>query len=330
MPLSHSISRATLIAAFAASSGTTVAQDAPRAAAPDASARAMAAMRDDARALADKARQAGALDTTPPVLHVIKVSGRIDAQAVHQFISAGIDLSDDLSGIQRYAVSFRSPSGKQAVVRIGEPAMPAKKVSGTLTIGTMQFADIPLTEFAEPGRWHADLFYAYDANGNFAGYSDNELQQLGSTSFEVVNDHYDIVAPKLAGGTIATPHVRLSKPPKGTPAGTLPYTGAQIQMTDSGNGAVSGVYSARMIFCAKDCAHSFSISGLANRTGLDAATVTIGAELGAQQQPGSYQPFALILDDVAGNESEYDSVAFGGETDFGDYFPDGFTITIDR
>lgn len=273
---------------------------------------------------------AGAIDTSPPVLHAIQVSGRVDAQAVHQAARVELDLTDDLSGIVRYAIAFRSPSDAQGVVRIVEPGMPAKKVNGTITIGAMPFSDIPLTEFAEPGTWRAQLFYAYDANGNFAGYSGVELQRLGSTTFEVTNDRYDIVPPALASGRIRTPAVRLSKPPKGTPPGTPPYVGAEVAMTDSGNGAVSGVYSARMIFCADDCAHSFSITGVASRRGMASATVTLGAELDANQRPGSYEPFALILEDVAGNDIEYASTAFGGDTDFGQYFPDGSTIVVDK
>jgi hypothetical protein len=201
-------------------------------------------------------------------------------------------------------------------------------VNATLTIGTPPFTDIPLTEFAEPGTWEADLFYAYDANGNFAGYSRNELRALGSTTFQVKNDRDDHVPPALAGGTIATPKVHLSRPPKGTPDGTLPYVSAQLSVTDSGNGAVSGAYSARVIFCADECAHSFSLAGLANRTGQARATLALGTQLDEKQRPGSYQIFALTLADVAGNDVTYTSSAFGGETDFAGFFPEGVTVSI--
>jgi hypothetical protein len=334
MRLSASIVRATLIACgvaacAAALSGPSLAQGVAGAARRDAAADAMAAFRAEARAIADQARRAGAVDTTPPVLHVIKVAGKIDAQQVHQAVDAGFELTDDLSGVLRYVISFRSPSGLSHVVRRGAPATPAKRVDGTITIGTMQFADIPFTEFAEPGTWKADLFYAYDANGNFAGYSENELQALGWAQFEVKNEKYDIVAPALVSGEITTPHVRLSKAPKGLPAGTLPYVKAEISMTDSGNGAVSGAYSASLVFCKDWCSESFALDGTVARTGLGSTTLKIGTELGKKVPPGTYEPFALFLDDVAGNESEYDSKAFGGSTDFGDFFPDGYTVVID-
>jgi hypothetical protein len=273
--------------------------------------------------------QAGAIDTTPPVLHHIDVTGSVDARAVHQSVDAVLDMTDDLSGVIRVGMDFRSPSGMQHVTRIFEPPAPARKLNGPITMGLAPFTDTPFTEFSEPGTWEAVLLYAYDANGNFAGYSQHELRALGTTTFVVRNERYDIVPPSLVGGTIATPRVHLSKPPKGTAAGTLPYASAKVAMTDAGNGAVSGVYSGRLIFCADDCAHSFVLEGVAPRAGRASDTLTIGAQLGPQQHPGTYQIFALVLLDAAGNEADYTSSAFGGETDFGEFFPDGVTVSIE-
>jgi hypothetical protein len=269
-------------------------------------------------------------DTTPPVLHHIEVTGSVDAQAARPFVSAAIDMTDDESGVVRLVVDFRSPSGAQHVSRTFEPAAPARRLKGPLTVGALPFSDVPFTPFSEPGTWEADLLYAYDANGNFAGYSQNQLRALGTTTFEVVNERYDVVPPSLESGTIATPHVRLSKPPKGTPPGTSPYASAQVRMTDRGNGAVSGAWSGRLILCAGECAHSFVLAGVAGRTGRSDDTLTLGTQVGGQQAPGTYQIFALTLTDVAGNDATYTSTAFGGETDFAEFFPAGVTVTIEE
>jgi len=272
----------------------------------------------------------GGLDTTPPVLESIKVSGMIDAQAPGQSVTAAIVLTDDLSGVVKYVIDFRSPSGLQHVVRTSTSPVPSRSLARVLTIGSLPATDPPLTPFAEPGTWTADLFYAYDANGNFAGYSENELKAIGPTTFRVKNaGGYDIVAPALVSGKITTPHIRLSKPPRGTPPGTMPFAGAEVSMTDSGNGAISGGYASHVTYCTANCRNSFVMSGIVSHTGQASSTMTIGTQLGDSQPPGSYQIFALALEDGAGNESTYFSTAFGGDIDFSVFFPQGFTVLVD-
>src|SRR5262249_42028561 len=150
--------------------------------------------------------------------------------------------TDDLSGIVNYFIEFRSPSSStQYVYRMKTVPSPSTNVSGTLTVGEPYSS--AFRRFMEPGTWVANYLYIEDAAGNYSYYNEAQLPALGSPTFQLPNaGGYDIVPPTLASGTITTTTVKLSKPPRGTAAGTLPFASASVSVTDAGNGAISGTY----------------------------------------------------------------------------------------
>jgi hypothetical protein len=265
-----------------------------------------------------------ALDTTPPVLKHVSVTGNVNAQLPGQSVGAEIKLTDDLSGIVYYYIEFRSPTAgsTQFVYRTKTVPYPSTAVSSTLTVG----APSSFTRFSEPGTWVADYLYAEDAAGNYVYYNEAQLAALGPTTFQVTNTGgYDIVPPTLASGTITTTTVKLSKPPKGTVVGTPPYVSASVSVTDAGNGTISGTNWGYLTFCLPNgsggCTDTFSMRGQTNRSGLVANTLIVGGQLRADQTPGSYQIYFVQLTDIAGNYSYHYSTDFGGDYDFHDYFP---------
>jgi hypothetical protein len=311
--------------------------DADAAARPRSFQDELAAAKARAQALreAAPAQPPGKLDTQPPVLRSITTTGSVDAQLPNQAILTSLKLTDNLSGVVSYGIEYVSPSGLQYVFRSKQVATPLTSLSPTLTVGSYPFSLPEFNVYDEPGTWQATSFYAYDAAGNFVSYSASELAALGSTTFVVTNNGgYDIIGPTLASGTVDTPTIRLSRPPKGTPAGTPPYVSVDLSATDAGNGVVSGTYRAFFVFChpngAGGCDDNIYLSGTTNRSGMLANTMTTGAQLRADQTLGQYVMDYLYLYDVAGNYSPYVSTAFGGTTNFADYFPTGTTIFVNE
>ncbi|HEX4511275.1 MAG TPA: hypothetical protein VH328_14390, partial [Burkholderiaceae bacterium] len=170
----------------------------------------------------------------------------------------------------------------------------------------------------------------YDAANNVASYDANELAALGSTTFTLTNAvGYDIVAPTLASGTIETPTIRRSKPPKGTPAGTPPYVSADLSITDAGNGVISGNYEAYVELChlngSGSCDDYLYLQGTTNQAGVQANTITVGNKMRIDQTLGQYVMQYIELFDVAENATYY-----GTSTDFSHYFPQGSTVFINQ
>ena len=164
---------------------------------------------------------------------------------------------------------------------------------------------------------------------------ESQLAARGPHSFTLINNGgFDITPPLFDSGAISTPSVKLSKPPKGTPAGTPPYVAADITVTDQGNGAISGLYEAIVTMCLPNgtggCRDTMTLDGLTNKTGLLSNTVITGTQLRANQTPGQYQVYSLELRDVADNDELLLSSNFGGSTNFHNYFPQGITIFVNQ
>jgi hypothetical protein len=292
---------------------------------PRSAAEELAAAKSHAKALAERAALA-AIDTTPPVLKNFSLSGSVNAQLPNPSVDASIKLTDNLSGVVYYYVQLQSPSGAQTVYRTKNPPAPSTNISSTLTVGSYPLSYGFFGPFSEPGIWRATTLYAYDANGNGIGYSQTDLAALGNIAVNVVNSGgYDVIAPTFESGTLLTTTVKLSKPPVGTDPGTLPYVSADLNMTDAGNGAISGTYFGQLTLCRSDgaggCSDYLQLFGVTNRSGLSANTLRVGTQLRADQTTGSYKMYSVTVRDIAGNSSIRYSTAFGGDIDFRDYFP---------
>ena len=103
------VSLAIAIATTTFGAGPALAQGAS-APAPKGSAEAeLAAAQEEARVLAERAASAALIDTTPPALRRINITGNVNAQQVGQSVDADIQVTDNLSGVVYYYVSLRSP-----------------------------------------------------------------------------------------------------------------------------------------------------------------------------------------------------------------------------
>jgi hypothetical protein len=225
------------------------------------------------------------------------------------------------------------------VTRVKTIPLPRNKVQSEISIGAAPFSEPPFLKFAEPGTWTIYSLSASDAAGNSVSYNESQLGSIGGYhKFQVSNSGgYDIVPPTLASGTIQTPIVRLSKEPKGMPAGTPPFVNARISMTDSGNGIVSGSYVGRLMFCLSGsgsclpgATNTFTMSGISNRAGLAASTLTVGSQLAKNQLLGNYLIHSLEMVDAAGSHRTLVSSDFGGGTDFHGYFPQGVAVFVNQ
>jgi hypothetical protein len=122
------------------------------------------------------------------------------------------------------------------------------------------------------------------------------------------------------------------------PPGTPPFVNARISMTDSGNGVVSGNYIGHLMFClagSGSCiagnTNTFTMSGVGNRAGLTASTLTVGTQLVPNQILGNYLIYSLEMVDAAGSHRMLRSTDFsGGNTDFHPYFPQGVAIFVNQ
>lgn len=300
----------------------------------------MAAFASPALAQDSAPAQPDELDFQPPILQKVDVTGSVNAQGTNQYITATITLTDNLSGVASFLVDFRSPSGMHHVTRQKSIPLPRTKVQSEITVGASPFSEPPFLRFAEPGTWTIYSLTASDAAGNRVSYNESQLNAIGGYHrFQVSNSGgYDVVPPALASGTIQTPIVRLSKEPKGMPPGTPPFVNARISMTDSGNGVISGSYIGRLMFClagSGSCiagnTNTFTMSGISNRAGLTASTLTVGTQLATNQILGNYLIYSLEMVDAAGSHKTLLSTDFaGGNTDFHGYFPQGVAVFVNQ
>jgi hypothetical protein len=286
------------------------------------------------------AAQPDALDFTPPILKNVDVAGNVNAQALNQYVNVTIKLTDNLSGVASFVVDFRSPSGMHHVTRVKSIPLPRTSVTAEVSLGASPFSEPPFLKFAEPGTWTVYSLTATDGANNSRTYNEAQLRSISGhhTFFVTNNGGYDIVPPQFVSGVIDTPTVRLSKEPPGMPEGTPPYVSGRLNMTDSGNGVISGSREAQLMFCLAgsgscqpNSSNTFTMSNLTNRAGLTATTLAIGTQLGKNQIPGNYLIYSLELWDAAGSHRKLVSFDFnGGNFDFHPGFPQGVAIFINQ
>lgn len=294
---------------------------------PQTPAEKLAALKADAAIRSRAAQAAGALDVTSPQVNRFAVVGDVDAQSALPMLNVDLGISDDLSGVQSFALTLRGPSG-QMVQRIGILASGQKSFDARIGAGAVGFTDGPaFSRFSEPGVWTVDSLWVYDAAFNSVGYDTAALAAIGRSSFVVSNGRgYDITPPSLVSGRLADWRVSLSKPPAGTWEGTLPFISATLQARDEGNGAISGNQRAIMTLCLPDnymrCTDWVELNGTADLPGQASGEIRVWGELRRDQMPGRYLVRSVWLSDAAGNSRFMLSKEFSeGTTDMRTLFP---------
>ena len=265
------------------------------------------------------AGKTAALDTTPPVLTKLNAPKSVDLSQPAPSLVFSVSATDDLSGLWSLLVAAQGPSGQSLFV--GANPWAPTKFSGTIGQG------YSLTGFEEPGTYSLSYAYLYVAAGNLAFLSRDELVALGGrTEFTIKNKlGYDSTPPQLVGGKILTREASASANHPGTEM--QPIVMATVDVTDTGNTALSGVYFTDLEFCLADASHCLLLYGNNEPPRRAATTVTAGHLLDSSAQPGVYHLRRLSSRDYAGNSIYLVSTQFGGSTDFGAYFP-STTITI--
>jgi len=264
---------------------------------------------------------AGAADTAPLVLTAFNVVPSVDAGVPGTSVVVSFKAIDDLAGARSLRAWAVGPSGQYIEVFF-EASAPSTKLAGKM------HSDKPL-DFMEPGVYEFVSVRTEDYASNYQSVDGGDLAKLGKTTFTVKNKRgFDVTAPSFQSGRVLTPQISLSA----IHPGTTERAFAQMTLlaTDAGNSATAGVRSAEAFFCTLDyqsCFHLLSGAG-------DTVPLSAGATLKLGGQPayyasatGDYHLLSLTLDDYAGNSMSWLSAEFGGETDFGTYFP-STTITL--
>jgi len=254
------------------------------------------------------ARAGGAIDTTPPELRRFALGGSVDVQQQGAAATVDMSIADDLSGVQTVLLTLRSPSGMLTAIRNDTLSSGATKYAGKFAVGAQMMTQGGgyFTRFSEPGVWTADTLFVFDVNGNAKAYFAEDLAAFGPVEVTVTNaGGYDVVPPTVDAGRLATRKVSLSKPPAGTAPGTLPFLRGELDVSDTGNGALSGAYKASISLCLPDdwfgCQDTIELDGVADRPGLAGTTIRMSAQLRADQKPGTYHVYQVFAMDIAGN-----------------------------
>jgi len=220
------------------------------------------------------------------------------AQAAAQ-LAVNLTITDDLSGLAYVFVDALGPSG-QFVSAFADADYPTTRFVGRLGM------DFP--PFAEPGSWTIVYVYGADAAGNFFGYESDALANLGNNSFTLNNPRGgDTTPPELISGEILTPELSLSTPPPGTEAGTPPFAGAAVRVTDTGTGGspVAGVHEVALGFCGADTGCIY-LSAETDRYGRTSVRLEPGLQL-SEVAANQYVLASAYVSDWAGNYVELDA-----------------------
>lgn len=283
-----------------------------------------------------------ALDTDAPVLTAFSVSGSIDAARSGQAVTVNLQATDNLSGVYYYIIALESPSGRQ-VVQEGLHAAASKTFSSQVVIGYPRYMNIELGEhfsrWSEPGMWRVVSVDVRDLAGNARVYDEAALAALGPHQFSVTNTKADSVKPMLHVGSLDTPVLSLSTPPRGTAAGTPPLALATVDVSDAGSPSASGVdvvsaYFCKLPFDGMQCADAFGLVGVTGTPIQKKGKMKIGDLLVSHRHPGMpltagvYHLMSLTLTDVAGNSTGLLDSAFGGSDNLSVWFPSGTTVTV--
>lgn len=280
---------------------------------------------DDAGPASPAAPNPNGTDVTPPTLTGFTLPASVDVGTAGSDARVTFSATDAGSGVFNGAATLVGPDGKTTMpIWFGNdvPARHVKKGRGRL-VGS---------PWAVPGTWTLQTVAVYDYLGNGINYDTAALAALGiATTTTVVNRKGgDGVGPTLVSGHLRdTTYSRSSTQPgtDGAPA----YFVVDVRMQDTGNGQVSGVRLAQLVFCTDDQAHCMNVISTDNQ-----ASATKAATVQAWQIPGMlnwvvpglYHLRDVILFDRAGNRTWMTSTFFGGSTDFAPMFDTGTDLVV--
>ncbi len=144
-------------------------------------------------------------DVTPPSLIEFDFNPKaIDVTVRAQNVTATLQVTDDLSGVNYMYVYFQSPSGQYQDQYLSS----FDRIAGTQFDGAYQ-ADVEIPQFSEAGTWQAYV-YVYDAVGNYSYISTSALADGGFATDLTVTSTPDTTAPTVAGLTITPSSIDVS------------------------------------------------------------------------------------------------------------------------
>jgi hypothetical protein len=263
-----------------------------------------------------------AVDTLAPVLTAFRVPPSVDVTAAGSDARVVFSATDDNSGVASGYGWVSGPNNALLWLWIGN-GIASRAVNG----GAGHLTTSP---WAVPGTWYVNGVVLRDMNGNSMSWNRSDLAAMGAvTQFTVVNPKGgDGVPPTLVGGWVRTPTYSLASIQPGT-ADTPAQFIVSVKVHDAGNGQVSGIRIANLVFCTADmssCLNTTSndtlVSGIA-----DGSLLTWQLPAQAGVGPGTYRLREVDLYDYANNRTSLISTAFGGTTDFTPLF-NTTTVTI--
>jgi hypothetical protein len=253
-----------------------------------------------------------AVDTLPPRLTAIRLPVSFDpTRSVSQLV-VDFSLDDDLSGTEWVMIDAYGPTGQSASAVVTIPPGPTQ-YNGK--------AALDISPFAAAGEWQILGVQGYDRAGNYFYVGQPDLAGLGNTVVNVSNKLVDSEAPRLVSGKIVTPSVSKSTPPAGTTEGT-PYAAVVVKTLDNGTTAISGVFGVGLNFCLADQSACFTVGAVTDVFRQARWTTSASGSIWSYLPVGDYMLSWVTISDHARNERYYQSIAFGGDTDFSAMFPD--------
>ncbi len=255
----------------------------------------------------------GDIDTVPPVLTSFNVGKTVDVSSLLQPLDLAYAVTDDFSGFRGGYVQFEGPQGQFAWAWFGD-AVDRRSERG-------RGVEATLTPFSMNGDWHVTTVQLMDAAYNYSFYSEQDLIDRGAnTHFTVINTvGVDQIAPTLVSGITRTRAVSMSRNEPGT-TGPSPAV-VELRVRDTGDTVASGVQFAQATYCLDDNSSCFSAYGNTLPRGFVAGPVMLNAFPSQQVSVvGNYALHDVTLYDRANNVTHLVSTAFGGTTDFSQYF----------
>lgn len=259
------------------------------------------------------------LDIKPPELKrfaldrtVVRVSDVSNGELMVELVA-----TDNLTGVASAEVVVRH-------LETGWGSSAQKYISMPMGRASM---GVPVSIYgdAPAGEWRVESVNLRDANGNLKIYDAEALSAMGSTSFQVDNRHRtDGLPPELVGGSVLTPVVSRSKPPKGEYPDHAARVGLSLQVTDTGVSKVSGLSEAYVTLCDEygwDCLY---LSGTALKPGAASGSVVLGSTVGYWNNPGRYTIYSVQITDRQGNGRDY----YSWDNDFNAMFGGDASITL--
>jgi len=265
------------------------------------------------------------VDLTPPTLTGFTLPASIDLGTAGADARITFSADDAGSGVFNGAATLVSADGKTTLPIWFGNDVPTRHVHK----GRGRLEGSP---WAVPGTWTLGSVAVYDYLGNGISYDTAALEGMGiATTTTVVNRKGgDGVAPTIVSGHLRDTTYSRSATQPGT-GGAPAYFVVDVRMQDTGNGQVSGVRLAQLVFCTDDQLHCMNVISTDNSSsGTKAATVQAWQIPGALSWvvPGLYHLRDVILFDRAGNRSWMTGTFFGGSTDFGPLFDTGTDLVV--